>query len=61
MADVNLHLSITTDRDWLRLNLYRMALERIRELSEEEPWSVPAEVDEVARIALETFAEEPDK
>lgn len=55
-----LRLSVTLDRDWLRLNIYRMALEVIMERHAEEPWGFTGEeAAALAEIALTTFPEEP--
>ena len=51
-----LKLRVETDADWVALNVYRMALERIAQQAEEERWAFAGEdAGEIARQVLTEF------
>lgn len=49
-------LEIQIDADWVALNIYRMALQRIAEAAEKEPWAFSGEeAGDIARRILKEF------
>lgn len=51
-----LRIAIEVDKDWVALNVYRMALQRIAEAAEKEPWAFSGEeAGDIARRILKEF------
>lgn len=51
-----LHIEITVDKDWVALNIYRLALERIVREFDEAPWAYSGEeAADLARTMLKEF------
>jgi hypothetical protein len=56
MKASELRIELTVDKDWVALNVYRMALERIVRDCEAAPWAYSGEeAADLARTMLEEF------